>query len=79
VHRLSDKGVKAVYSDDQVGEDLAFKSRTVFIIDEKKQFGLIFNYPAAVGINTAEVLRVVDCLQTAACAECVASTPLLAC
>ncbi|KAH0562971.1 hypothetical protein GP486_002462 [Trichoglossum hirsutum] len=60
---------EAVKADDAVGEGLAFKSRTVFIIDDKKQFRLIFNYPAAVGINTAEVLRVVDCLKTAARAD----------
>ncbi|RYP27382.1 hypothetical protein DL767_007701 [Monosporascus sp. MG133] len=56
----------AVKSDDAVGQGLAFESRTVFIIDDKKEFRLIFNYPATVGINSAEVLRSVDCLQTAA-------------
>ena len=56
-------------ADDAVGEGLAFKSRTVFVIDDQKRLRLIFNYPAAVGLNTAEVLRVVDCLQTAARAE----------
>lgn len=56
----------AVKSDDAVGQGLAFESRSVFIIDDKKEFRLIFNYPATVGINTAEVLRSVDCLQTAA-------------
>jgi alkyl hydroperoxide reductase subunit AhpC len=66
---LGDADVEAVKADDAVGEGLAFKSRTVFIVDAKKQFRLIFNYPAAVGINTAEVLRAVDCLQTAARAD----------
>lgn len=68
-------------AEDTIGEGLAFKSRTVFIIDAQKKFRLIFNYPAAVGINTAEVLRAVDCLQTAARAEYVApaaGTPFLA-
>jgi len=47
----------------------AFDSRTAFIIDPKRRIRLIFNYPAAVGINTAEVLRTIDCLQTAALAD----------
>jgi alkyl hydroperoxide reductase subunit AhpC len=58
-----------VKDDDAIGEGLTFKSRTVFVIDDKRRFKLIFNYPAVVGLNTAEVLRVVDCLQTAAHAE----------
>ncbi|CAM1501304.1 Fc.00g104660.m01.CDS01 [Cosmosporella sp. VM-42] len=66
---INDRDVEALQADDTVGEGLAFKSRTVFIIDERKQFRLILNYPAAVGINTAEVLRAVDCLQTAALAD----------
>jgi alkyl hydroperoxide reductase subunit AhpC len=68
-YSLEAADAEAVKADDAVGEGLAFKSRTVFIIDDKKRFRLIFNYPAAVGINTAEVLRVIDCLQTAAHAE----------
>jgi len=68
-HVLEGKDANAVKSDDGVGDGLAFKSRTVFIIDKEKRFRLIFNYPAAVGLNAAEVLRVVDCLQTAARAD----------
>ncbi|RYP44208.1 hypothetical protein DL768_009300 [Monosporascus sp. mg162] len=62
---LDESDADAVKADDAVGEGLAFKSRTVFIIDDQKRLRLLFNYPAAVGMNTAEVLRVIDCLQTA--------------
>lgn len=41
-----------------------FTVRSVFIIDPNKKVRLILTYPAAVGRNTAEVLRVVDALQT---------------
>ncbi|KAL9126137.1 MAG: hypothetical protein Q9217_004763 [Psora testacea] len=54
---------------DGAAQGLAFESRTAFIIDPNRRFRLIFNFPAAVGMNTAEVIRVVDCLQTASLAE----------
>jgi len=38
--------------------------RSVFIIDPKKVIRLILSYPASTGRNTAEVLRVLDSLQT---------------
>ncbi|RCK65476.1 Mitochondrial peroxiredoxin PRX1 [Candida viswanathii] len=38
--------------------------RSVFIIDPSKKIRLILTYPASTGRNTAEVLRVVDSLQT---------------
>lgn len=66
---LDESDAEAVQDDEAVGEGVAFKSRTVFVIDDKKRLRLVFNYPAAVGLNTAEVLRVVDCLQTAARAD----------
>ena len=47
---------------DQKG--IAFTIRSVFIIDPKKAIRLIMSYPASTGRNTAEVLRVVDSLQT---------------
>jgi len=66
---LDEKDVHSLNADNDVTEGLAFKSRHIFIIgpeyDGKHHFRLILNYPAAVGFNTAEVLRVVDALQTA--------------
>lgn len=43
---------------------VAFTIRSVFIIDPKKNVRLILAYPASTGRNTAEVLRVIDSLQT---------------
>lgn len=43
---------------------IAFTIRSVYIIDPKKVIRLIMSYPASTGRNTAEVLRVVDSLQT---------------
>lgn len=47
---------------DQKG--MALTIRSVFIIDPKKTIRLMMSYPASTGRNTAEVLRVVDSLQT---------------
>ncbi|KAJ5398858.1 hypothetical protein N7501_002391 [Penicillium viridicatum] len=44
---------------------IAFTIRSVFIIDPAKKIRLTLAYPASTGRNTAEVLRVVDSLQTA--------------
>lgn len=41
-----------------------FTIRSVFIIDPSKKIRLILSYPASTGRNTAEILRVVDSLQT---------------
>ncbi|EXJ95951.1 peroxidase [Capronia coronata CBS 617.96] len=43
---------------------VAFTIRSVFIIDPKKVIRTILSYPASTGRNTAEVLRIVDSLQT---------------
>ncbi|KAG8924754.1 hypothetical protein FRC02_010208 [Tulasnella sp. 418] len=42
---------------------IPFTVRTVFIIDPKKTIRLTLSYPAAVGRNFDEILRVVDALQ----------------
>ncbi|KAG0633154.1 thioredoxin-like protein [Tuber brumale] len=47
---------------DQKG--IAFTIRSVFVIDPKKKIRLTMSYPASTGRNSAEVLRVVDSLQT---------------
>ncbi|KAL9599422.1 MAG: hypothetical protein Q9219_003859 [cf. Caloplaca sp. 3 TL-2023] len=47
---------------DQKG--IAFTIRSVFVIDPAKKIRLTMMYPASAGRNTAEVLRVVDSLQT---------------
>lgn len=43
---------------------MALTIRSVFVIDPNKKIRLIISYPASTGRNTAEVLRVVDALQT---------------
>jgi alkyl hydroperoxide reductase subunit AhpC len=43
---------------------MALTIRSVFIIDPAKKIRLIITYPASTGRNTAEVLRVIDALQT---------------
>jgi alkyl hydroperoxide reductase subunit AhpC len=43
---------------------IAFTIRSVFIIDPKKVIRTILSYPASTGRNSAEVLRIVDSLQT---------------
>jgi len=44
--------------------EIAFTIRSVFIIDPNKKIRLMMLYPASTGRNTAEVLRVIDSLQT---------------
>ncbi|KAF1356338.1 mitochondrial peroxiredoxin-like protein Prx1 [Delphinella strobiligena] len=43
---------------------IAFTIRPVFIIDPAKKIRLTMSYPASTGRNSAEVLRVIDSLQT---------------
>lgn len=50
--------------------------RSVFIIDSDKKIRLIMTYPASCGRNTAEVLRVVDSLQTSEKNKRMITTPI---
>lgn len=43
----------------------ALRTRTAFIISPDNRFRMIFNYPAAVGMNIAELLRSIECLKVA--------------
>ena len=43
---------------------IAFTIRSVFVIDPKKTIRTILAYPASTGRNSAEVLRILDSLQT---------------
>jgi len=43
---------------------IAFTIRSVFVIDPQKKIRLTMMYPASTGRNSAEVLRVIDSLQT---------------
>ncbi|KAJ4516513.1 peroxiredoxin 1 [Exophiala dermatitidis] len=70
---IADPERKVAYLYDMVDEQdltnvdekgIAFTIRSVFIIDPAKKIRLIMLYPASVGRNTAEVLRVIDSLQT---------------
>ena len=53
---------EAGFKDLQKGATI-FTIRSVFIIDPKKTVRLVLTYPASVGRNTNEVLRVIDALQ----------------
>ncbi|TVY61411.1 Peroxiredoxin PRX1 [Fusarium oxysporum f. sp. cubense] len=45
-------------------EGIAFTIRSVFVIRPSKKIRLAMMYPASTGRNSAEVLRVIDSLQT---------------
>jgi alkyl hydroperoxide reductase subunit AhpC len=48
---------------DMAKPEIAFTIRSVFVIDSAKKVRLSMQYPASVGRNSREVLRVVDSLQ----------------
>jgi len=53
-----------VTEDDMAKPEIAFTIRSVFVIDPAKKIRLTMMYPASTGRNSAEVLRVIDSLQT---------------
>ncbi|RYP27573.1 hypothetical protein DL767_007643 [Monosporascus sp. MG133] len=70
---IADKERKTAYLYDMIDyqdttnvdeKGIAFTIRSVFIIDPNKKIRLIMSYPASTGRNSAEVLRVLDSLQT---------------
>ncbi|RYP85803.1 hypothetical protein DL770_004982 [Monosporascus sp. CRB-9-2] len=70
---IADKERKIAYLYDMIDyqdttnvdeKGIAFTIRSVFIIDPSKKIRLIMSYPASTGRNSAEVLRVLDSLQT---------------
>jgi len=53
-----------VSEEDMKAPETAFTIRSVFIVDPNKKIRLTMMYPASVGRNSREVLRVIDSLQT---------------
>jgi len=70
---IGDKERKVAYMYDMIdyqdttnvdSKGMAFTIRSVFVIDPKKTIRTILSYPASTGRNSAEILRIVDSLQT---------------
>lgn len=70
---IADADRKVAFLYDMISQDdldnikekgIAFTIRAVYIIDPQKKIRLTMLYPASTGRNTAEVLRVIDSLQT---------------
>ncbi|KAI0452648.1 hypothetical protein F5B21DRAFT_515883 [Xylaria acuta] len=70
---IADKERKVAYLYDMIDyqdttnvdeKGIAFTIRSVFVIDPNKKIRTILSYPASTGRNSAEVLRIVDSLQT---------------
>ncbi|KAB5578081.1 mitochondrial peroxiredoxin PRX1 [Coniochaeta sp. 2T2.1] len=70
---IGDKERKVAYLYDMIdhqdttnvdSKGIAFTIRSVFVIDPKKTIRTILAYPASTGRNSAEILRIVDSLQT---------------
>jgi alkyl hydroperoxide reductase subunit AhpC len=70
---IGDKERKVAYLYDMIdyqdttnvdSKGIAFTIRSVFVIDPKKTIRTILSYPASTGRNSAEILRIVDSLQT---------------
>lgn len=70
---IADPERKVAFLYDMVSQDdldnlaqkgIALTIRSVFIIDPSKKIRLTMMYPASTGRNSAEVLRVIDSLQT---------------
>jgi len=66
-HVLDEEDVENLNADDEVTTGLAFNSRTIYIIgpafESQHHIRMILQYPATVGFNTGEVLRIIDALQ----------------
>jgi alkyl hydroperoxide reductase subunit AhpC len=70
---IADKSRQIAYLYDMIDQQdltnvdekgIAFTIRSVFIIDPSKTIRTILSYPASTGRNSAEILRIIDSLQT---------------